>query len=81
MDAAEKIQIGMTEQQVISLLGKPEKIDRAKKVPQFHGDRALYNKEIDNPNKAFWYYTGIDFMICIIFDEQNKVAFVNYGGT
>lgn len=77
----ESIEMGYTDTQVINILGEPEDIDRRKKVPQTHGRSEEYGKEIDNPNKAFWYSTGIDYLAVYIFDENNKVIYINLGGT
>jgi len=74
------IEIGMTEQEVINILGKPV-IIRKPFIVQTHGDRQLYGKSISNPNKAFLYHTGIDYTALFIFDEEDRVNFINIGGT
>lgn len=81
IDNFKKIKVGMKEDDVIRILGKPKLVDTDKILIQYHGDLSQYKKGIDNPNKAFWYRTGIDYQICIIFDKNNNVIYVNEGGT
>ncbi len=77
----ESIKIGMTDKEVIKVLGEPELIDKKLEIIQYHGDPNLYNKRIPNPNKAFWYFTGVDNAALYIFNKENKVVFINIGGT
>ena len=75
------IKIGMTGNEVIKILGEPEEIIRDPEIKQYHGNRDLYGKAIPNPNKAFLYSTGIDYLALYVFDNDNRVAFINIGGT
>ena len=80
IDKFRLIKIGMSETQVTDILGKPESVDLRPWIPQWHGDPDEYGKRIPNPNKTFWYYSG-DFEMCIVFDKDGRVSYVNWGGT
>ena len=81
MEKMDRVRVGMSEAQVAALLGEPYLVDRAPYVRQAHGRREEYGKKIPNPNKCYWYSTGADWTACVVFDEQNRVAYVNVGGT
>ena len=79
--AMESIRVGMSEMTVKSILGEPDEISYESIITQYHGNRSEYGKNIVNPNKCYLYSTGIDILACIIFDKNNKVIYVNVGGT
>ena len=71
----------MSEEMVKLILGGYQEISYDRYIKQTHGRRSEYSKRIVNPNKCYWYSTGIDILACIIFDKDNKVIYVNVGGT
>jgi hypothetical protein len=77
----ESIEVGMTEEQVIRILGLPDNIITESDVYQFHGLPDLYGKPVKNLNKVLVYYHGIDTQANYFIDKSGKVYFVNVGGT
>ena len=75
------IRVGMTESQVVDLLGEPPAILYAEYAPKINQEYGLYGKEIKNINKCLIYYHGIDLIGHYFLDEDGKVYFVNVGGT
>ena len=76
-----KIRVGMKEKEVISLVGEPTSISVKDPIVQHHGKPSEHRRRISNPNKAFYYAGPIDYLACIVFDAENRVAYINVGGT
>jgi len=81
MDKMDSIKVGMNENDVVSILGQPKFIDYDSNITIYFGDKSLYGKVVENPNKAFWYSTGIDYSALYVFDRNNVIVFINVGGT
>jgi hypothetical protein len=75
------ITMGMAEQQVRLAAGEPDSIVTSDPIVQYHGRPSDYRKPIPNPNKAFYYEGPIDYLACIVFDAEDRVAYINVGGT
>jgi hypothetical protein len=78
------IKIGMTEQEVIEILGQPTGIITDSEVKETHGIYGSgneYGKSIKNKNKVLYYHHGIDYIGHYFIDEKDRVYFVNVGGT
>ncbi len=84
IEKMESVQIGMTEQEVIKLLGDPEGIIRHPEVQETHGKYGHggeYGKIIKNENKVLYYHHGADYIGHYFIDKEGKVYFINVGGT
>jgi hypothetical protein len=80
----ESIKTGMTEQEVIKILGKPQGIITDPEVKETHGSYGggkEYGKLIKNSNKVLYYHHGLDYIGHYFIDKQGKVCFINVGGT
>jgi hypothetical protein len=80
----ESIKIGMTEQEVIKILGQPQGIITDPEVKETHGlygGGKEYGKLVKNSNKVLYYHHGVDYIGHYFIDKQGKVWFINVGGT
>jgi len=80
----ESIKIGMTEQEVIKILGQPQGVITDPEVKETHGlygGGKEYGKLIKNSNKVLYYHHGVDYIGHYFIDKQGKVWFINVGGT
>src|SRR3972149_8514433 len=53
MDKMDSIKVGMNENDVVSILGQPKFIDYDSNITIYFGDKSLYGKVVENPNKFF----------------------------
>lgn len=81
MEKMNSIKVGMTEADVIRILGKPDEVITAPEITEYHGPRSEYGKKIPNPNRCLVYVTGIDYMAHYVLDANGVVTYVNVGGT
>ena len=75
------ITVGMSEDDIVRILGQPSEVLTEPQVKQWHGDPALYGKAIANRNKVLVYHHGADVSGHYFLDEDGKVFLVNAGGT
>jgi hypothetical protein len=84
IEKMKSIEIGMTDQEVINLLGSPDGIIKRAEVIQTHGKYGHgkeYGKIIKNENKVLYYHHGVDYIGHYFINKENKVYFINVGGT
>jgi hypothetical protein len=78
------IKIGMTEQEVIKILGQPDGVITDPEVKETHGIYGSgrdYGKLVENRDKVLYYHHGMDYIGHYFIDENGKVYFLNVGGT
>ena len=79
-DLFRSVQIGMSEQDVIDLLGKPHRVYRAPDAPADYYVNGYARKQRPIKNKVF-IYIGSEPIAYIYFDQQNEVEDVFVGGS
>ena len=80
----QSIKVGMSKEDVIKILGAPDEISEEKEVVQTHGKFGSgqnYGTKIINKNICLIYYHGNDISAHYFIDENDKVYFLNVGGT
>ena len=75
-----KIRIGMTEEEIKNVLGKPDKIYFKETAPKDYYDYGWAYKERAISNKVFIYRLG-EPIAYVYFDETNRVEDVFVGGS
>lgn len=75
------ITVGMSEGEVVRMLGQPSEVITEAQVKQWHGDPELYGKAIENRNKVLVYHHGADITGHYFLDENGNVFLTNVGGT
>jgi outer membrane protein assembly factor BamE (lipoprotein component of BamABCDE complex) len=76
----ERIRPGMTESQVLALLGKPERMYEKGSAPKDYYIKGYAFKERPITNKVY-VYVGKEPIAYIYFDNQNKVEEAVVGGS
>jgi hypothetical protein len=80
----ESIKEGMTEQEVIRIMGQPTTTITDPEIKETHGiygGGKEYGKVIKNKNKVLVYHHGVDYIGHYFIDQEGKVWFINVGGT
>ncbi|MBM4046075.1 MAG: outer membrane protein assembly factor BamE [Planctomycetes bacterium] len=77
-----KVKVGMTQGQVLHLLGKPDQKSATFHVAQYEGFEEEYRKAKASGSRHYFFWRrGADTVYAIGFDEQGTVRFKAAGGT
>ena len=75
VEKIKSIQVGMHKEDIVKILGRPDRISTKKEIS------LTSSKVVENRNECLLYYHGIDYFGAYFLDEVNIVYYVHTGGT